>query len=256
MKKRSFVMYHDQQKTFESMPDEDAGKLIKAIFKYAEGEEPVLEGLMVALFEGFRATLDRDCEKYTNTVERNRLNGKKGGRPKRSDNPKEPSGLKWEPKQPDSDSGSGIESDSETSSSLDEEGLESEKEKQQSKASPLPSNSELAKEHTCSAEAEQIRVWYNEVRGGMPLCRKLTPIRTRQINARLNEEGLGGLKAIIESCKDMPHLQGQNDRGWTADLEWLTKDSNFTKVMEGKYTVRQAQTPQVQYDKSVVPDFV
>jgi hypothetical protein len=126
----------------------------------------------------------------------------------------------------------------------------------QNNSSPKPSPSPT-KEHTCSAEAEQIRVHYNEVRGAMPLCRKLTPIRTRQINARLKEEGLDGLKAIIGSCKDMPHLQGQNDRGWLADLEWLTKDSNFTKVMEGKYIVRQAPTQQtVVYDKSVVPDFV
>lgn len=76
---------------------------------------------------------------------------------------------------------------------------------------------------------------YNEVRCGMPECKKLTPIRVKQVKARIAEVGLDGLLDILTSCKDMPHLLGQNDRGWKADLEWLTKDSNFTKVIEGKY---------------------
>lgn len=32
-----------------------------------------------------------------------------------------------------------------------------------------------------------------------------------------------------------PHLVGENDRGWTADLAWLVKAENFAKVIEGKY---------------------
>ena len=35
-------MYHDQKAIIDSMTDEDAGKLIKAIFEYAEGNEPIL----------------------------------------------------------------------------------------------------------------------------------------------------------------------------------------------------------------------
>lgn len=38
--------------------------------------------------------------------------------------------------------------------------------------------------------------------------------------------------AYVAKC---PHLIGQNDRGWTADLAWLVKAENFAKVLEGKY---------------------
>lgn len=32
-----------------------------------------------------------------------------------------------------------------------------------------------------------------------------------------------------------PHLMGVNDRAWSADLEWLMKESNFAKVIQGNY---------------------
>ena len=35
--------------------------------------------------------------------------------------------------------------------------------------------------------------------------------------------------------KDSPFLMGHNDRGWTADLEWLVRPTNFAKVLDGKY---------------------
>ncbi|MDR2333719.1 MAG: hypothetical protein LBE61_09565 [Burkholderiaceae bacterium] len=35
-----------------------------------------------------------------------------------------------------------------------------------------------------------------------------------------------------------PHLVGENDRGWTADLAWLAKADNFAKVMAGNYDTR------------------
>ena len=101
--KRSFVMYHDQKPIFDNMSDEDAGKLIKSLFEYSEGNEPVLDGLMKALFSSFKSTLDRDAEKYNSVCKRNMANGKKGGRPK---NPEKPTGLIWEPTKPDSDSDS------------------------------------------------------------------------------------------------------------------------------------------------------
>lgn len=42
-----------------------------------------------------------------------------------------------------------------------------------------------------------------------------------------------GYFAYVATC---PHLMGKNDRGWTADLEWLVNESNLLKVIEGKYS--------------------
>ena len=105
---------------------------------------------------------------------------------------------------------------------------------------PQPSSTVEKKEDTGAA----ILAHYNEVRGQMPKCIKITAPRQRQINARIADVGLDELKRIIRSCADMPHLQGQNDRGWTADLEWITADKNFIKICEGKYEVKKPQQSQ------------
>ena len=39
-----------------------------------------------------------------------------------------------------------------------------------------------------------------------------------------------------------PFLLGENDRGWTADIEWLLSQANMAKVLEGKYNRREART--------------
>ena len=37
---------------------------------------------------------------------------------------------------------------------------------------------------------------------------------------------------VADKC---PHLVGRNDRRWTADLEWIIKQGNLIKIIEGKY---------------------
>lgn len=37
---------------------------------------------------------------------------------------------------------------------------------------------------------------------------------------------------VADQC---PHLTGNNDRAWTADLAWLMKSDNFGKVLQGNY---------------------
>ena len=40
----------------------------------------------------------------------------------------------------------------------------------------------------------------------------------------------------IEIVSESKFLQGKNDRGWTADFDWVFKPTNFTKIIEGKYS--------------------
>jgi len=104
--KKSFVAYCDWQETFNALPDELAGKLIKHLFSYVNDENPETDDVVInATFANIKQALKRDLVKYENIVERNRINGSKGGRPKA----KEPNGLSGNPKKPqkaDSDNGS------------------------------------------------------------------------------------------------------------------------------------------------------
>jgi hypothetical protein len=75
--KKSFVLYSDQKELFESLPDEQAGKLIKHIFKYVNDENPISEDALVNLaFISVKASLKRDLQKWEKQVEQRSAAGK------------------------------------------------------------------------------------------------------------------------------------------------------------------------------------
>lgn len=103
--KTNFILYKDYQEHVDMLTDDEAGKLFKAIFKYVNGRVEVeLKGATKMAFSFIKTQLERDLDKYKNIVDRNRENGKKGGRPTKKsitqDNPKNPVGLLDNPKKP------------------------------------------------------------------------------------------------------------------------------------------------------------
>ena len=98
--KKSFITYCEWQETFEELSDEDAGKLIKHIFKYVNDENPITDDLIVKLcFIPIKQTLKRDLKKYEVYIDKQRENGAKGGRPKKTQITQ---GLNSKPKKADS----------------------------------------------------------------------------------------------------------------------------------------------------------
>jgi hypothetical protein len=75
--KKSFVLYSDQKELFESLPDEQAGKLIKHIFKYVNDENPQGEDALVNLaFISVKASLKRDLKKWEKQLAQRSAAGK------------------------------------------------------------------------------------------------------------------------------------------------------------------------------------
>ena len=82
--KKSFIIYFDLIHTVRKLPPEKAGQLFMAILKYVNDEEFQLDDLLVeVVYEPIKQQLKRDLEKWEGAVERNIMNGKKGGRPKK-----------------------------------------------------------------------------------------------------------------------------------------------------------------------------
>ncbi len=100
--KKSFLFYVNWLSTFENLTDEEAGKLIKHLLKYVNNLNPEAPDRLTKLvFEPLKQVLKMDLKKYENIVERNRVNGYKGGRPKGNpEKPKKPTGLFGNPKEP------------------------------------------------------------------------------------------------------------------------------------------------------------
>ena len=81
--KKSFVAYCDWEETFEELSDEEAGKLIKHLFKYVNDKNPETSDKLTKMcFIPIKQSLKRDLKKYEKYIEKQSVNGKKGGRPK------------------------------------------------------------------------------------------------------------------------------------------------------------------------------
>jgi uncharacterized protein YdaU (DUF1376 family) len=81
---------------------------------------------------------------------------------------------------------------------------------------------------------------YHEILTILPQVRVWTPKRQKMLKARWlsskEYQDLDWWKQFFEFVRDeCPHLTGKNDRQWTADLEWLCKEENFVKTVEGRY---------------------
>lgn len=64
-KKKSFILYLDQQDIFNKLPDEVAGKLIKHIFSYVNLEKPTTDDLLLEVaFASIKQSLKRDLVKW------------------------------------------------------------------------------------------------------------------------------------------------------------------------------------------------
>jgi hypothetical protein len=76
--KKSFILYQDYEQHIQLLTDEQAGKLLKAIFLYNQGHDVEMEPIVQMAFSFIKVNLDRDMEKYESVKERNKINGLNG----------------------------------------------------------------------------------------------------------------------------------------------------------------------------------
>lgn len=77
--KDSFILFTNQIEVMKRLTDEEAGKLIKAIYTYeSTGTFPELEGILGAVAIQFKQTLDISDTKWEETKQKRSDAGKKG----------------------------------------------------------------------------------------------------------------------------------------------------------------------------------
>ena len=101
--KKSFILYADQQGVFNQLPDEIAGRLIKHIFAYVNDEQPITDELIINIaFEPIKQCLKRDLCRWKEYLDKQSVNGKKGGRPKKPNESEKTQAFLEKPKKADS----------------------------------------------------------------------------------------------------------------------------------------------------------
>ena len=77
--KKSFLAYCDWRDTFDSLPDEKAGQLIKHLFAYVNDEDPQTKDVLInAVFAAIKNTLKRDLTAWEYSKGTKSDNGKLG----------------------------------------------------------------------------------------------------------------------------------------------------------------------------------
>jgi uncharacterized protein YdaU (DUF1376 family) len=91
---------------------------------------------------------------------------------------------------------------------------------------------------------QEIIAIYHEVLPQCPKVRDWTQARQTQLRTRWNEsadrQNLDYWRRFFKYVGECDFLTGRTPKPFFADLEWITKTANFTKIREGKYENRGA----------------
>ena len=76
---------------------------------------------------------------------------------------------------------------------------------------------------------------YNDTCVSFPAVKSLSDARKKAIRARLKTYSIEDFKTLFIKAEASDFLKGKNDRNWSANFDWLIKDSNMAKVLDGNY---------------------
>ena len=92
-------------------------------------------------------------------------------------------------------------------------------------------NKESKEKVTC----EQVVDLYRSICISYPSVKTLSEARKKAIRARLKVYSLEDFRKMFEKAEGSAFLKGANNRNWSANFDWLMKDANFAKVIDGNY---------------------
>ena len=82
---------------------------------------------------------------------------------------------------------------------------------------------------------QQIADMYNDTCVSFPRLTTLSDARKKAIRARLNAYTIDDFALMFKKAEASNFLKGGNDRNWRATFDWMIKDSNMAKILDGNY---------------------
>ena len=83
-------------------------------------------------------------------------------------------------------------------------------------------------------DCQQVVDLYHSICKSFPSVRSLSDARKKAIKARLKTYAMDDFKTVFENAEASSFLKGV-DGGWKASFDWLIKEANMLKVLEGNY---------------------
>lgn len=117
----------------------------------------------------------------------------------------------------------------------------------------IEEDKEKDKEKNKRIDYQLIADMYNDTCVSFLRLQTLSDARKKAIKERLNTYSVDDFKILFEKAEASDFLKGANNRNWQATFDWMIKDSNMAKVLEGKYDNKQGGN----YKRTeVVPDWM
>lgn len=194
-----------------------------SMFDYVEnGIEPDFDGMLSMCWSFIRAQLDRDTEKYNSIREKRAASGRRGGKQTQANRADATFANQKQANQADTVNDTVNVNDT----VIEEEGKE---------------KTTFVEPSHPSVNYQSIVDDYNATCTKLPACRKLSDARRKAISARLKSYTADELHTAFEKSQTSSFLTGQNDRNWTANFDWILKDSNIAKILDGNYDNKKGQ---------------
>lgn len=235
--KKSFVMYKTWKAAVDKLSNEQKGMLLAAIFDYQAGEETEIDDIAVAVFfEIIKQQFTEDEEKYEETVRKRSEAGKQGNKTRWGRVSEKRPDRKEESIANGNDATENIASDRNAINGIanvgdNEDVNDNVNDNDNNTHSSITGKEEAQGESECS----KIIDLYNSI------CKSLTPAstistsRTELIKNALKTRSPDELKEIFIRAQSSPFLTGGGDKGWKASLDWILKEENIAKILDGNF---------------------
>lgn len=94
---------------------------------------------------------------------------------------------------------------------------------------------ERARDQEVTDTSKELRQLWNDLPGFIT-CESFGPKRRQALSARLKEEyWRDHWKEALTRIRGNPWMQGDNESGWKAHVEWFLRPETVPKIMEGRY---------------------
>ena len=205
MGKNNVLIYTDWLEIIEDLEDTEISTLFQNILRY-QANLPLLEMNKITriAFKPIKQAIDRDNEAYAEKCRKNKENSDKYWKNKNKSNDNERLSTDNERNRTISDNDNDNDNDNDI----------------------------------YNIDYKSIVDLYNRLCPSLSKVKSLSNARKKAIKARLNSYNIDAFEELFKKAEKSDFLKGNNSRNWTATFDWLIKDSNMAKVLDGNYDNR------------------
>lgn len=256
--RKSFIMYTSWARLLANLPTEQAGELIKVICAFQLEQEYISDDQTVnAMWAMIRPQMEEDAEKYKSKAKNNLKAAKARWASTREQEEYKASATATKIQKAADFQG---DPDSESKNEMPDEIMHMHPEaceciEMQSKSIRMHGDNDndnvndndntkreiekrKAEDRAGETDYQQVVDAYNATCVSLPRAVQMSDARKKAIKARLRTYTIADLQRAFELTEESNFLRGANDRNWAANFDWIMKDRNLAKILDGNYANR------------------